>query len=73
MKIEARVKAGAKIAKVEKAADGIFHIRVKEPAKEGRANEAVIEALSEYFHIPKRAISITQGHLSRKKIILISR
>ena len=73
MKIEAVVKAGSKISKVERIADGIFHIRVKEPAREGRANNAVIKALALYFHIPKQAISITHGHLSHKKIILISK
>lgn len=73
MRIEAVVKAGSKVIAVEKRKGGIYHIRVKEPAREGRANEAVIEALSDYLHIPKRLISIKRGLSSRNKIILIAK
>ncbi len=73
MKIEVRVKAGAKKTVGEKQADGAFIVKVKEPAKEGRANEAVIEALAEHFNVPKNSVVIVRGHSSRNKLIRVER
>lgn len=69
MKIEVRVKPGARQPEVEKQADGSFLVKVKERATEGRANEAVVEALAEYFDVPKSRVAILRGHKSRIKII----
>ena len=46
-------------------------VSVKAPAKEGRANAAVIAAISEYFDVPKSRISIISGAGSRDKIVEI--
>jgi uncharacterized protein (TIGR00251 family) len=70
MKISLRVKPNMKEEKVEKV-DDVFIVWVKEPAKEGRANRAVIELLSEYFKIPKSQIVILSGMKSKQKIIEI--
>lgn len=56
---------------VEKLADGTFVVKVKEPAKEGKANQAVIEALAGHFAIPKRSVTILHGHTSRCKLVEI--
>ena len=72
MKIELRVKPVAKKTVVEKQANGTFVVKVKEPAKEGRANQAVIEAMAEYFSVPKRSVAIVRGHTSRNKLIEIA-
>jgi len=71
LKIEVRVKAGARQTAVEKKADGIFAVKVKARAKEGEANQAVIEALADYFDIPKTAVQILRGHKSCNKLIEI--
>ncbi|MGB9715434.1 MAG: DUF167 domain-containing protein [Thermodesulfovibrionales bacterium] len=71
MKISVRVKPNMKEEKVEKAGD-VFNVYVKEPAKEGKANKAVIELLSEYFNVPKSQIVIISGFKSKQKIIEIS-
>lgn len=68
MKISVRVKPNTKEEKVEKVGE-VFTVYVKEPAKEGRANRAVIELLSEYFKIPKSQIVILTGIKSKQKII----
>jgi uncharacterized protein (TIGR00251 family) len=70
MKISLRVKPNMKEEKVERV-DDVFIVWVKEPAKEGRANRAVIELLSEYFKIPKSQIVILSGMKSKQKIIEI--
>jgi len=70
MKISVIVKTNAKENKIEKIGEKEFKIFVKEPAKEGKANEAIIELLAEYFNVPRLKINIILGLKSKKKIIL---
>jgi uncharacterized protein (TIGR00251 family) len=69
VRITVRIKPNAKTQTVEKLPDGEFLVRVKAPAKEGRANDALIKALSGYFDIPKSRISIASGLGSKNKIV----
>lgn len=71
MKIIVEVRAGAKVEKVEKINDKNFKLWVKAPAKEGKANLAVITALANYFGIAKSNIEIVSGHKARRKIVKI--
>jgi hypothetical protein len=73
MKIFAKVKAGAKENKAEQLSENQFVLSVKAPAREGRANEAVIELLSEYFAIAKSCVTIIKGNKSKNKIITIEK
>jgi uncharacterized protein (TIGR00251 family) len=50
-----------------------FLVRVKEPAREGKANVAVIKALAGYFGVAKSQVSILSGFTSRNKTIEISK
>jgi uncharacterized protein (TIGR00251 family) len=70
MKIRVRVTPNSKQEGVIKEGD-IFLVRVKEPAKEGRANLAVINVLAEYFEVSKSHVSILGGFTSRNKVIEI--
>lgn len=72
VKISVAVKPNSKTASVKKAGEGHYIVRVKEPAKEGRANEAVIEALSGHFGRPKSRITILRGHAGKNKVVEIS-
>jgi len=72
MRITVKVKPGSKANIVEKIGDDEYIVRVKAPAKEGRANKAVIEALSGYFKRPKSLIAILHGQAGRKKVVEIS-
>lgn len=76
MKISIKVKPGAKIEKIEKIPDQLigekeadFKVWVKELAKEGKANEAVIKALAKYFGVSKSSISIISGATTKQKIV----
>ncbi len=71
MKIFIRVKPLAKYEKVERVNESNFNVFVNEPAKEGRANEAVTKVLAEYFGISKSGVRIISGEKSRQKIIEI--
>lgn len=46
-------------------------IAVHAPPIEGRANQALIEFLAETFSIPKSAVELASGELSRSKVFLL--
>jgi len=71
MKISLKVKANAKQEGIEKISETEFKLFVRAPAHEGRANQAVIELLSDYFSLPKSRISILKGKTSKSKIVLL--
>jgi hypothetical protein len=71
MKILVRVKPNAKESRVEKLDDATFSVWTKEPAKEGKANQAVIKILAEYFGTAQQNIKIIVGHRTKQKIIKI--
>jgi len=69
-KLNVRVIPNAKKARVIEA-DGKLKVYVNAPAIEGKANEAVVEALAEHFSVKRRSIRIVVGEKSREKIIEI--
>ncbi|MCU0652315.1 MAG: DUF167 domain-containing protein [Candidatus Omnitrophica bacterium] len=71
MKLSLRVKAGSKKEKIEETGPAELIVCVRAPAHEGKANQAVIEALSRHFSIAKSRISIIKGQASKNKIIEI--
>ena len=68
MKLFIKVRPGAKENKVEEI-DGGFKISVKEPAKEGRANKAVIKALAKHLGVSQSSIKIISGLKSKNKVV----
>ena len=72
MKITVKVKAGAKLAKIEGLLDNIFSVWVKEKPQGGKANHAVREAIAEYFSIPKSRVALVSGKTSKTKLFEIS-
>lgn len=68
--LQVKVKPGSKKDRVEHK-DGIYIIHTKEPARDNKANFAVIDLLSDYLDIPKRNISIKHGLKSKTKTICI--
>jgi len=68
MKIFVQVKADAKENKVEGMGSGHYRVRVKAPPIEGKANEALVAVLAEYFDVPKRTVRLCSGQTSKKKI-----
>lgn len=72
MRLRVRVQPGAKQNRVvEKMADGTMKISLTAPPTEGRANEALVEFLSQHFKVPKSQIKIIGGLKSRNKVIEI--
>ncbi len=65
------VKTNSHQSLVEKIDDNHYRVEVKEPPVEGRANKAVVEAVADYFALPKSAITISSGQKGKKKVLEI--
>jgi uncharacterized protein YggU (UPF0235/DUF167 family) len=71
MYIKVKVHAGEKKAKLLKKKEDSFEIRVKEPAEQGRANEAVKAALAAELKVPPNRLSLVKGATGPSKIFLL--
>jgi uncharacterized protein (TIGR00251 family) len=68
-RISVTVQPNARSVTITKIGENEFHAAVREPARDGRANLALIELLARHFGIAKSTIKIIRGHSSRRKII----
>ncbi len=69
MKLFVTVKPNAKVSLVTKIDNSHFRVLVKAPPKDGKANQAVIKVLSDYFDAPKSRFSLVSGETSKIKVI----
>ncbi|MEX0881751.1 MAG: DUF167 domain-containing protein [Candidatus Saccharimonadales bacterium] len=68
MNVAVRVKPGSKKGPlVQPAIDGSLLVYVREPAVEGKANQAVTELLADYYNVPKSNVQMIAGYKSRLK------
>ena len=65
-----RVTPHAKQNKVVES-DGVLRVYTTVAPENGRANNAVIELLSDYFGVPKSRIKILKGLAGRDKIVTV--
>ena len=70
MKIKVRVAARSSREEVVETGDD-YLVRVKAQPREGKANEAVIKLLAEYFGVSRSSVRITSGLSGRNKIVEI--
>lgn len=70
-RIAIKITPNAKKEEIIKEGENHFKIKVRALAMEGKANEAMIKLLAEYFDVPKSRIRIDKGALSRNKIVEI--
>ncbi len=70
MRVTAQVKTNAKVDSIE-FVDGIYIIRTKARAVDGKANAAVTKLMAEQFGVPKAQVNIVLGATSRHKVIEI--
>lgn len=71
MKCAVTVKPNSKTEKVEKAEDGTLVVWVHDPPTQGKANEAVIRLLSNYYSVPKSHIRLVLGKKGKRKLFEI--
>ena len=68
--IKIRVSPNAKRSGFEGLWNGThLKLALRAPAVDGKANEAVIDFLSDFFHVKKSQIQIISGQTNRCKII----
>ena len=68
MKIQVKVKPNSTAEKLSQEGNS-FIVKVKEPPKEGKANQAVIKLVAEHFGVPQSQVRILSGFRSRNKVI----
>ena len=71
MKIRVKVKPNSRIEELSQEGDN-FIVKVKEPPREGKANQSVIKLLAEHFGVPQSQVRILSGFRSRNKIIEVA-
>lgn len=71
MKISVIVHPNSKKPRIEKDLLGTLHVYVKDPPLDGKANQAVIEALAEHFRVSKSQIKLLSGFKSKIKVLEI--
>jgi hypothetical protein len=71
MLLSIKAKPSSQKEEVVKLNKNTFKVFVKEPPVKGRANQAIINLLANYFHIAKSQIRIVKGEKSREKVIMI--
>ncbi len=72
MKIQVKVKPNSRTEEVSQEGDS-FIVKVKEPPKEGKANQAVIKLLAEHFGISQSQVRILSGFRSKNKVIEVAK
>jgi len=68
MKIQVKVKPSSRTEELSQKGDS-FIIKVKEPPKEGKANQAAIKLLADHFGVLQSQVRILSGFRSRNKVI----
>lgn len=72
MKIFVTVKTGKRANKVERVSDSAYIVEVTARPEHGKANDAVVGALAEYFDIAISHIRIVSGMTAKRKIVAIN-
>ncbi len=67
MRIKVKVKPGASKNEIKQIEVDYFEIRTTVIPEKGKANEKVLELLSEYLKIPKSRIKLVKGEKNKEK------
>lgn len=66
-----RVIPRARVNSITVDTDGTIRVHTTTSPTDGKANDAVIRALSEYFKVPRSCIKLVRGQTSHNKVIEI--
>ena len=69
--LELHVQPGAKRTEFAGKHGERLKIRLAAPAQEGRANQALVEFLADYYRVPKKNVTIASGLRSLAKRVVI--
>ncbi|HMV44128.1 MAG TPA: DUF167 domain-containing protein [Leptospiraceae bacterium] len=71
MKLTIYVKPNSKKIGIDIINEKEWIVRVKEPATEGKANDAVLYSIAEKLNLPKSKVKLIKGEKSKQKIVEI--
>lgn len=71
MILDLHVQPGASRSEFAGEHGGRIKVRLAAPPVEGRANQALVEFLADYFEVPRRNVRITAGLKSRRKRVVV--
>ena len=71
MKIRVKIKPNSRTEELSQEGDS-FIVKVREPPREGKANQAVIKLLAQHFGVPQSRVRILSGLRSRNKVIEVA-
>lgn len=71
MKLSVIAHPNAKNPRIEKDLLGTLHVYVSQPPLDGKANDALIDALVEHFNLKRKNIFLLSGHKSKNKLFEI--
>jgi uncharacterized protein YggU (UPF0235/DUF167 family) len=72
MRLEIRVKPSCKKPGIEKVTETSWIIKVREAPVDGKANDAVIQAISRELKVPPSFITLIRGATGRTKLFEIT-
>lgn len=61
----------SKRQELKEISPGEYVASVHAPAREGKANRAVIELLAEHFSVPRLSVKIIRGETGKRKLVEI--
>ncbi len=73
MFITVRVYPNATKNEVVGFSDGVWLVKIAAPPVKGKANKELINFLSKVLGVGRSSLSITRGHASRSKVVIIDR
>lgn len=71
MRISVTAKTDARKEFIEEILPGEYRVSVRERPIAGKANQAIIRVLAEYFHVPISHVGIRTGAGAKRKIVEI--
>jgi uncharacterized protein len=69
MRLTIVAKPKKKQTKVIQISPDTYAVSVKEPPVDGRANEAIIKTLAQYFSLSPSQITLVSGHTGKIKVV----
>ena len=70
--LEVRLRPAAGKSEIEGLRDGVLHVKVKEPPRDGRANRALVALVAGVLRVPKGDVAIVRGLASRSKVVSVA-
>ncbi len=69
MYLKIKIHPSSKRDSVEKKADDSFEVFVRAKPVEGKANDSMLELLSDFLKVPRSRLRLVKGGMTRNKIV----